>query len=352
MNRRGKEQGTALLAVLWLTAALSMIAFSIADTVRSEIERSIAQQESLRAYYLARGAVEETLFRIRTVGASGITLDQYLASNRRRLVRFPGGEAIVEIASEQGKLNLRNVQAALLQRILTALGESPAVIDSISDAYSGARTPQIMNAGLLSGSFSSPQSTFSTSSASLENVEDLMLLPGVSSETMYGRFRRDANGRLVRWGGLADCLSPLARQGQGIDAWSVDPTLLVALGLDPQSAQLFVEARALPIEQAAGAMLQILGVGGTGLGLSFNAPATSFQIRATARPRLANALLSDTRRTVSLLVEYSPPPPQFFWRESLNYLRWFDQAESTVGAMAAAWLPVEAPALPVVGAAP
>jgi hypothetical protein len=139
--------------------------------------------------------------------------------------------------------------------------------------------------------------------------------------------------------------------GTGIDAWSVDPTLLVALGMDPGRAQNFVQARALPVEQAMPAMMEFLQME-RGLSVSMNAVGSAFQIRATARHRMANGLLAETRRSVSLLVENTPPPPQFFWRESLSYLRWYDQAESTVGAMAAAWLPVMAPApiaVPVTG---
>src|ERR1035438_195821 len=52
-NRRG----SALLAVLWLTAALSAIAFSVATTVRSETERTSTAIDSVRAYYLATGAI-------------------------------------------------------------------------------------------------------------------------------------------------------------------------------------------------------------------------------------------------------------------------------------------------------
>lgn len=173
-----------------------------------------------------------------------------------------------------------------------------------------------------------------------------MLIPGVTSEMMHGRFRRmpvaNQDGVMVRWGGLTDCVSPLAT-GTGIDAWSVDPTLLVALGMSPGTAQNFVQARALPAEQAATAMMEFLQREGTSLGISMNAVGPAFQIRATARPRMADGMLAETRRSVSLLVENTPPPPQYFWRESLSYLRWYDQAESTVGAMAAAWLPVMAP---------
>ena len=52
------SRGGALLAVLWLVAALSVIALAIAATVRSEVERSTTNAEAVRAYYLAKGAID------------------------------------------------------------------------------------------------------------------------------------------------------------------------------------------------------------------------------------------------------------------------------------------------------
>src|SRR6516162_9438789 len=51
-------RGSALLTVLWIAAALSAIAFSLATTVRGETERVSTDLDGLRAYYLAAGAVE------------------------------------------------------------------------------------------------------------------------------------------------------------------------------------------------------------------------------------------------------------------------------------------------------
>jgi hypothetical protein len=281
-----------------------------------------------------------------------MSFDDLLRASRRRFVRYPGGEVIVEIVSEQGKLNLRALNEGMLSRLLIAMGEPSLAASQVAANFGSGRGALNLNVGLLSNQNGQAPSAFSPNAASLENVEELMLVPGITSEVMHGRFRRLADGTMARWGGLADCISPLAT-GTGIDAWSVDPTLLVALGMDPGRAQVFVQARSLPVEQALPAMMEILQTQQGGLGLSMNAVGSAFQIRATARPRMANGLLSETRRSVSLLVENTPPPPQFFWRESLSYLRWYDQAESTVGAMAAAWLPVLAPApiaLPTAGA--
>ena len=52
------QRGSALLAVLWLSLALSAIAFSLASTVRGETERTATAVDGIRAYYLATGAIE------------------------------------------------------------------------------------------------------------------------------------------------------------------------------------------------------------------------------------------------------------------------------------------------------
>src|SRR5687767_15495095 len=53
-----RSRGSALLSVLWLSAALAAIAFSLSSTVRGETERTGTGVDSLRSYYLAVGAVQ------------------------------------------------------------------------------------------------------------------------------------------------------------------------------------------------------------------------------------------------------------------------------------------------------
>ena len=55
---RPARRGGALLAVLWLSAALSAIAFSLANTVRGEVERTSTAVDGLKTYYLADAGVE------------------------------------------------------------------------------------------------------------------------------------------------------------------------------------------------------------------------------------------------------------------------------------------------------
>ena len=44
--------------MLWLSAALAAIAFSVSTSVRSETDRVASSADGLRAWYLAEGSVE------------------------------------------------------------------------------------------------------------------------------------------------------------------------------------------------------------------------------------------------------------------------------------------------------
>ena len=59
-----RKRGSALLAVLWLSAALAAIGFSLASTVRGEAERTSTAVDSLRSYYMAQGAVQRCLLEL------------------------------------------------------------------------------------------------------------------------------------------------------------------------------------------------------------------------------------------------------------------------------------------------
>ena len=329
------SKGTALLAVLWLTAALSAIAFSIADTVRAEAERGISTQESVRAYYLARGAVERTLYQIRNSndGSGGSPAERF-AGRRRLYFQEEFGDTLVELISENGKLPLRSLNASVFNGLLLTLGETPESAHAIvHQAYSGG---QIALAPSLQNSLQAP--SFRLPLASMENVEELLLVPGITSELLYGRYSRMPDGRLINLGGLIDCISPHIIASQGIDPFSVHPSLLVALGMDPATARQFAEIRRQTFDPLVVVnQLQLLRGGTASAGLRADL-GDVFQIRATARVRTPNGTLSETRRTVSLLLKYVTPNPRYMWISPWTHLRWYDQAFSDVASSNAVWL--------------
>src|SRR6185312_10192962 len=133
------SRGSALLAVLWLSLALSAIAFSVANTVHGETERVSTAVDGIRSYYLATGAIEKGILYIQW-GKQGPPSDElpYYYPNRPVLrMSFPTGEAEVEVIPETAKLNINTATPEDLLRLLLALGTADdrarAIVEAIQD---------------------------------------------------------------------------------------------------------------------------------------------------------------------------------------------------------------------------
>src|ERR1700757_2105876 len=95
-----RSRGSALLAVLWLTAALSAIAFSVAMTVRGETARVETSGDDVRTTYLAHSAVERAILYLQwaesaTAADGG---NPYFATGQPTInLQFPSGVATVDV---------------------------------------------------------------------------------------------------------------------------------------------------------------------------------------------------------------------------------------------------------------
>ena len=298
------RRGSALLAVLWLAAALAAIAFSLASTVRGEIERTSTALDGTREYYLATGALERTLLYMqwgrRYASPEGVS--RYFNPWTRSLrFSFPTGDAIVEIIPETAKLNLNAVPPADLTRLLNALGAEPERAQSISAGIVDWRTPS--REGTLTEFdryYLSQVPSFRPVHASFQEIEELLIVRGMTPELFHGRLDRDPQGRLVQRTGLKDCVSILG-SGLAVDANTAPLEVLEAVGLSAPEANAILQRRAAQpfrsIDQLramglrAEASVRLL-VGGAGM----------YTLRATARLRLADGKLSDSSRSAGATV--------------------------------------------------
>jgi general secretion pathway protein K len=315
------QRGSALLAVLWLSAALSAIAFAMSVTVREETDRAATSMDDLRSYYLASAAVEKATVELlwtATQGANLIPKDSAYIN-----YDFPSGIAHVEIIPEAAKLNVNRVSQDDLFKLVSALGVDPpragVIATGILDWRSGAAGSSFDAYYLsMTPSFQAPHTSF-------QEIEELLSVRGVTPDIFYGTWAPAGNGApathaLVRHAGLNDCLTVYGSLG-GVDVNTAEPAVLAAVGVSPDVIAAIVARRA---EGAANQNMlefaQSLGAG-AGLRAEGNAIVT---FRATARLRLPNGQLSDMRRTVGAQVKFLP-----FGSERPYYsLRWYDTAWS------------------------
>ena len=308
------QRGSALLAVLWLSLALSAIAFSLASSVQGETERTSTAVDGLRSYYLATGAIERAILYMqwgRQSPPSPNSDSPYYYPGRPILrMSFPTGEVEVEVIPDTAKYSINKASPEDLLRLLLSLGarddRAREIVDAILDWRSGDGNSPLDQYNL------SLTPSFRSRHASFEEIEELLVLKGMTTDLYYGSYESDASGHLFRSGGLNECVSVFGTTGP-FEINTAHPAVLASLGLSPEQVRGIVERRRVqPFRPGDDLGSGRLRLGGNSI----------FTLRATARLRLQNGQYSDLRRTVAAQVKFLPSG----YDAAYQILRWYDNA--------------------------
>jgi general secretion pathway protein K len=322
------NRGGALLTVLWLSAALSAIAFSVATTVRGEIERSATGADGVRGYFLARGALQRALLWVQWLEYRNPDgSPRYWTPGMRRIqYEFPNGVADVELIPESSKLNVNTSKPEDLFRLVTAVGGTAEQASEITSAIIDWRSTVPNGVSEFDQFYLSQTPSFRARHASLEEIEEILVVKGMTPELFHGTFIRTAEGRLQARPGLRDCLSVYSAGG-AVDVNSAPAPVLAAIGLSPDVVETIVQMRrTMPFRDTQ--QLRMFGEGpGSGVGRLMIGSGTIVTLRATARLRLPDGQLSDLRRSVAALVKFAPTTKD----APYHILRWYDQGGLGMG---------------------
>ena len=194
--------------VLWLSAGLAAIAFSVSSSVRTETERVSTSAEGLRASYLASGAVERAIQWIIWGGAyrNPDGSPQFWDRQPSLNMWFPSGAATVEAIPEAAKLSINGASPEDLYSVVLAVSGDPdrsrQIVDAILDWRSSATAPTVFDQYYFA-----LNPTFRARHTSFQEIEELLLVRGMTPELFYGNYMAGEDGRLYARGGLRDCLS-------------------------------------------------------------------------------------------------------------------------------------------------
>ena len=322
---RTTERGSALLTVLWLSAALAAIGFSLSTTVLGETDRTSTEIDGLRAYYLATGAIHRAYLELlwsvnmpperRPIPKGATFVDNVCPSRNDR----------VEFIPEASRLDVNFTPVQDLVRLGLALGLEPDRAQEIALAIDDWRRPP-REGSPFDPYYLSLVPSFRARHASIEEIEELLSVRGVTPDIYYGTYVPAPDGapgpRLVPRGGLVDCLSVFGSKDR-VDANTASPAVLAAVGLSPYAISALLARRQMaPLtDQQLYPFLNSIGAPAERLRVEGNSIIT---VRATARLRLANGQISDLKRTAAAQVKYMRPgytPP-------IHILRWYDTAWS------------------------
>lgn len=170
-----KSRGVALIAVLWMVAALSLLVASVTEAVKQEIRLTAQQRQGLQTTLRAEAASVRVL--------------QGLKSNPNppdRVLQYGfeqfGSDVWVSVTPMGAYLDLNMAKRPLLKALFTiAAGLTDAEATRILDGIDVRRGPPGQ----------------STQQVPLETPEDLMQVPGMTFEiyrTIYGLVTTDSGG--------------------------------------------------------------------------------------------------------------------------------------------------------------
>jgi len=316
------DRGSALLTVLWLSACLAAIAFSVSSSVRAETDRVEANSNGLRAYYLATGAVERGIMWMLwgegyRNGDGSIRFWKYGAP--RMNMSFPSGDAVVEMIPESAKLNINYARPEDLERVITAVSGDANRAHDITGAILDWRGGGDGSSQYDQYYFSiSP--TFRARHASFQEIEELLFVRGMTPELFYGNFVADSVGALYASGGLRDALSVWGSMGP-FDVNAISPALMAAIGVPPDGIAAIVARRKT-------APFKNLGeVSGMGIptGRMIVGGNVIWTLRSSARLKRPDGTPSEVVRTASATVKLLDPKG---FTIPLHVLRWYDDAWS------------------------
>jgi general secretion pathway protein K len=308
-----------LLTVLWVCAALAAVALSLSNTVRGETDRVSTDLDGLRAYYLATGAIEKAMIEMHW--GRWYPDRPYPKGPGWTDYDFQSGRVRVEFIPETAKLDVNHLNGERWGRLFSALGVEPERAQAIAAGIAARKSGQMMSTPFSTGP------TFPGQPASFQEIEELLSVPGVTPELLYGTYIPNSSDagdqpRLIRRSGLVDCVS-IFGSGSMIDAATADPAVLAAIGVPRPGIDLLMQARAIgPLDgRRLDALRPYLGPGAGTLAIEGH---SIYSIRATAKLKLANGAYSDVRRTVAAQVKFMPRDYDTW----IHVLRWYDTAWS------------------------
>jgi type II secretory pathway component PulK len=315
------RSGSALLTVLWLTAALSAIGLAVASDVRGETERTSTGVDDTKSYFIARGAIEQA--------ALHVLWQDYHDTDGRPLyyhfgqpvmnLDFPGAQVTVEIIPETSKLNPNTIRPEDLLRLLSALGVPIDRATELTSAIVDWRTQvDAMHTSPFDAFYLSQSPSFLPRHASFQENEELLLTKGMTPGIYYGESLDDSQA------GLRDCLSVYGSDF-GVDVNTARPATLEAVGLSADDVRAILERRSLQPFAAykeLSDLAQSFGDAGRRLTLGGR---TMYTLRAIARLKQPDGKLSDLRRTAAALVQFNFPGNTRNVAIGYQVLRWFDR---------------------------
>jgi general secretion pathway protein K len=188
--RRRREQGIALIAVLWMLVLLSIVAAALSLETRSStrVARNMAENAAARA--AADAGVQRALLDLESVATGDKA--KFRADGTVYDWQFANAKVRISVRDEAGKIDLNQAPEPLMVALFTSVGVDPAKAQALADAIADFRDPD--NLRRLSGAelsdYRDAGLNWGPKNAPFQAVDELQQVFGMTPE-LYSRVAPD-----------------------------------------------------------------------------------------------------------------------------------------------------------------
>ncbi|MCY4187425.1 MAG: type II secretion system protein GspK [Bryobacterales bacterium] len=278
------ERGSALLAVLATVAVLTAVAFATSSAAVGALDRAALRRDSAQAYFLARGGIEAALRGLEAGLRQGRAAPQRPQALR---FEFEGGAAEVSLTPAGAKLNVNRMGLPMLAAVLESAGARPGAARQLAEGIAAYRD-RLRQGGLPSFwpapaqlANPGPGSSFRRPAASIQMVEELLSVPGMHPDLLYGSYEAAQGRPLRRVPGLLHYLRTDGPAAVNINA-AAKP-VLAACGLSAALTDRILAAREGRPLQVGDAILAEVARQGARVPFSVSDTEAGWTLEATGR---------------------------------------------------------------------
>jgi len=239
---RSRDEGIALLLVLWILTILMLLVFSFSYMARTETYATMAYKSGTEKKFFAEAGLDRGIMEIfyrqfykdQTVDIEGREI--WKTDDTPYQGQIGDGLYTVRITNEEGKVDINTASEVVLKNLFINMGIQAEEADTIVDSIMDWKDPDDLHRihGAESDYYMSLPNPYKAKDADFETLEELLLVKGMTSEILYGT--KDKKGAI-------DFLTIHSGQGE-IDINAAPKEVLMSIpGITPGLADAIIDKR-------------------------------------------------------------------------------------------------------------
>lgn len=128
-----KQEGFALVVVLWAGLLLALMAAGFATALRSRLRDTAAKVDTARAQALANAGINLAILDLVNTQESGVVTGRFARDGSPLSCSLDGGQITIEVEDDEGKININSASDELLAALFQGLGATAQDAQSYAD---------------------------------------------------------------------------------------------------------------------------------------------------------------------------------------------------------------------------